>query len=368
MSSTSAKPLTLAEIASLTGAVPRDGTALAHSIANVAPIDCAGPDDLTFIDNPKFAAALAATRAGAVLTTERFEALVPAGVNLLRTREPYRAFVLVAREFYRDRLRPTSPYEADGVMPGAHVHPSAKLGAGVTVDPGAVIGPRVEIGAGTSIGANTVIGADVRVGRDCAIGPGCTVIHSQLGDRVILHPGCRIGQDGFGYVSSPEGHAKVPQVGRVVIHDDVEIGAGTTIDRGGMRDTVIGEGTKIDNLVQIGHNVVIGRHCIIVAQSGLSGSVTLEDFAILAARVGIYPHVTVHQGAQISARATVRRDVPAGETWGGLLNAKPLQQSMREMIAIERLPQTGMAVASPSISGTTAENAPSDAKATSDPS
>jgi UDP-3-O-[3-hydroxymyristoyl] glucosamine N-acyltransferase len=257
----SARTLTLAEIVSLTGAVPRDATALARRITGIAPIDHAGPGDLTFVDNPKFAAALAVTRAGAVLTTERFEAHVPASVNLLRTREPYRAFVMVAREFYRDRLRPTSPYEADGVMPGAHVHPSAQLGAGVTVDPGAVIGPRVVIGAGTSIGANTVIGANVRIGCDCAIGPSCTVIHSELGNRVILHPGCRIGQDGFGYVSSPEGHAKVPQVGRVVIHDDVEIGAGTTVDRGGIRDTVIGEGTKIDNLVQIGHNVVIGRHC-----------------------------------------------------------------------------------------------------------
>ncbi|HEX4553977.1 MAG TPA: UDP-3-O-(3-hydroxymyristoyl)glucosamine N-acyltransferase [Xanthobacteraceae bacterium] len=365
----SANSLTLAEIALLTGAVPRDGVTLSHQITGIAPIDHAGPGDLTFIDNPKFAAALEVTKAGAVLTTERFEGHVPASVNLLRTRKPYRAFVIVAREFYRDRLRPTSAYEADGVMPGAHVHPSAELAAGVTVDPGAVIGPRVVIGAGASIGANTVIGADVRIGCDCAIGPNCTVIHSELGNRVILHPGCRIGQDGFGYVSSPEGHAKVPQVGRVVIHDDVEIGAGTTVDRGGMRDTVIGEGTKIDNLVQIGHNVVIGRHCIIVAQSGLSGSVTLKDFAVLAARVGIYPHVTVHEGAQISARATVRRDVPAGEKWGGLLNAKPLRQSMREMIAIERLAQTGMAVASSSISGTTSEGATapgatSDAKAT----
>jgi UDP-3-O-[3-hydroxymyristoyl] glucosamine N-acyltransferase len=367
-STDSEKSLTLADIASLTGAVARAGTALAHRITNVAPIDHAGPNDLTFIDNPKFATALAATKAGAVLTSEKFEGQVPASINLLCTREPYRAFVLVAREFYRDRLRPTSPYEADGVMPGAHVHPSAQLGAGVTVDPGAVIGPRVVIGAGSSVGANTVIGADVRIGCDCAIGPSCTVIHSELGDRVILHPGCRIGQDGFGYVSSPEGHAKVPQVGRVVIHDDVEIGAATTIDRGGIRDTVIGTGTKIDNLVQIGHNVVIGRHCIIVAQSGLSGSVTLKDFAILAARVGVYPHVTIHEGAQLSARSTVRRDVPAGETWGGLLNAKPLQQSIREMVAIERLPQTGMSVASPSISETTAEGATSDAKASSDPS
>jgi UDP-3-O-[3-hydroxymyristoyl] glucosamine N-acyltransferase len=342
MSSTgSAKSLTIAEIVALTGAVPRDGTALSHRITNIAPIDRAGPGDLTFVDTPKFADALATTRAGAVLTGERFETQAPAAVNLLSAREPYRAFVMVAREFYRDRLRPASPYEADGVMPGAHLHPSAELGAGVTVDPGAVIGPRVVVGAGTRIGANTVIGADVHIGGDCAIGPNCTVVHSELGDRVIVHSGARMGQDGFGYVLNAEGHAKVPQVGRVVIHDDVEIGAGTTIDRGGMRDTVIGEGTKIDNLVQIGHNCVIGRHCIIVAQSGLSGSVTLEDFAILGARVGIYPHVTVHAGAQVSARATVRRDVAAGETWGGLLNAKPLRQSMREMIAIERLALTG---------------------------
>jgi UDP-3-O-[3-hydroxymyristoyl] glucosamine N-acyltransferase len=362
MSSTGTKSLTLAEIASLTGAVPRDGTALSHRITNIAPIDRAGPGDLTFIDAPKFAAALSTTKAGAVLTAKRFEAQAPAAVNLLRAREPYRAFVMVAREFYRERLRPASPYEADGVMAGAHVHPSAKLGAGVTVDPGAVIGPRVEIGAGTRVGANTVIGADVRIGIDCAIGPSCTVIHAEFGDRVILHPGARIGQDGFGYVSNAEGHAKVPQIGRVVVHDDVEIGAGTTIDRGGMRDTVIGEGTKIDNLVQIGHNCVIGRHCIIVAQSGLSGSVTLEDFAVLGARVGIYPHVTVHAGAQLSARSTVRRDVAAGETWGGLLNAKPLRQSMREVIAIERLAQTGDSGANPSVSEADAEGAASDAK------
>ena len=357
ISTSGTKSLTIAEIASLTGAVPRDGLALSQQITNIAPIDRAGPGDLTFMDNPKFAAALATTRAGALLTTKRFEAQVPAAVNVLRVSDPYRAFVMVAREFYSDRLRPASPYESDGVMPGAHVHPSAELGDGVTIDPGAVIGPRVVIGDGTGIGANTVIGADVRIGRDCAIGPNCAILHAEFGDRVILHPGARIGQDGFGYVSNREGHTKVPQVGRVVIHDDVEIGAGTTIDRGGIRDTVIGEGTKIDNLVQIGHNVVIGRHCIIVAQSGLSGSVTLEDFVVLAARVGIYPHVTVHKGAHLGARATVRRDVPAGARWSGLLDAKPVRQSMRELIAIERLPHKNPAT--PSISEA-AENATQD--------
>jgi UDP-3-O-[3-hydroxymyristoyl] glucosamine N-acyltransferase len=345
--------LTLADIVSLTGATPRDGADLSHRITNVAPIDHAGSHDLAFFESSKFADALATTGAGAVLMTEKFAPRVRAGVNVLLSRQPYRTFVMVAREFHRGRLRPTSPFEADGVMPGAHVHPSAEVGAGVTVDPGAVIGPRVTIGAGSMIGANVVIGAEVRIGAECSICSGSTIMDSVLGDRVIVHPGCRIGQDGFGYVSDRTGHVKVPQVGRVVIGNDVEIGAGTTIDRGGMRDTIVGDGTKIDNLVQIGHNCVIGRHCIIVAQSGLSGSVTLEDFAILGARVGIYPHVTVHKGAQLSARSTVRRDVPAGETWGGLLNAKPLRQSMREMIAIEKLTQSG---------GTEADTAGANAK------
>jgi UDP-3-O-[3-hydroxymyristoyl] glucosamine N-acyltransferase len=200
-----------------------------------------------------------------------------------------------------------------------------------------VIGPRAEIGAGTVVSANVVIGPEVRIGRDCAIGAGSTITHALIGDRVIIHPGCHIGQDGFGYLSSAQGHVKVPQVGRVVIHDDVEIGAGTAIDRGGIRDTVIGEGTKIDNMVQIGHNVVIGRHCIIVAQSGLSGSVTLEDFVVLAARVGIHPHVTVGKGAELAARSSVMRDVPRGARWGGFPNAKPIKQFFREIAMLERL-------------------------------
>ncbi len=358
MSTTTASAtLTIAEIASLTGAVPREGTSLSHRITNIAPIDHAGPTDLTFLDSGKFADALSTTSAGTVLTTERFARKAPKTLNVLITREPYQAFVTLARELHRERLRPASPFEADGVMPGASVHPSATLGAGVTVDPGAVIGPRATIGAGSMIAANVVIGADVRIGRDCSIGAASSIIDSDIGDRVIIHPGCHIGQDGFGYISSAKGHVKVPQIGRVVIHDDVEIGAGTTVDRGGMRDTIIGEGTKIDNLVQIGHNVVIGRHCIIVAQSGLSGSVTIEDNVVLAARVGIVPHVTVHTGAQVAARATVRRDIPAGEKWGGTLNAKPLMQSMREIVAIEKLADGDGPVASPPI---TAEPRPVD--------
>jgi UDP-3-O-[3-hydroxymyristoyl] glucosamine N-acyltransferase len=340
--------LTVAEIASLTGAAPRDGAQLSHRISNIAPIDRAGPSDLTFLENAKFAAALASTQAGAVLTTEKFAPQAPIGITVLRVRKPYDAFVVVAREFYRGALRPTSVFDNRGVAPGAFVHASARLHSSVTVDPGAVIGPQAEIGAGTLIGANAVIGQHVRIGSDCSIGAGCVITHAYVGDRVIIHPGCHIGQDGFGYVSSANGHVKVPQVGRVVIHNDVEIGSGSKVDRGGMCDTVIGEGTKIDNLCQIGHNVVIGRHCIIVAQSGLSGSVTLEDFVMLGGSVGIAPHITIGKCAMLAARSGVISDVPPGETWGGY-PARPWRQWLRQQARLSRLDTPGAKIASPSI-------------------
>jgi UDP-3-O-[3-hydroxymyristoyl] glucosamine N-acyltransferase len=250
--------------------------------------------------------------------------------------KPYEAFVAVARHLYRPALRPKSVFCMVGIAPNAAVHPTAELADGVTVDSFAVIGPSVKIGSGSLIGAHAVIGEGVRIGRDCAIGPHCTITHARVGDRVITHPGSHIGQDGFGYVSSAEGHVKIPQVGSVVIGDDVEIGSGTRIDRGGIRDTVIGEGTKIDNLCQIGHNCVVGKHCIIVAQSGLSGSVTIEDFVVLGARTGIIPHITVGKGAITASRSTIYDDVPAGAVWAGF-PAKPKLQWMREVTTLQRL-------------------------------
>jgi UDP-3-O-[3-hydroxymyristoyl] glucosamine N-acyltransferase len=262
--------------------------------------------------------------------------------------QPFHAFVAVARALFPQALRPSSLYYGSG-SEGAHVHPLARLEAGVCVDPGAVIGPRAEIGSGTLIAANAVIGPDVRIGRDCAIGAGVSITHALIGDRVIIHPGCRIGQDGFGFVMGPKGHRKIPQVARVIIQDDVEIGAGSTVDRGAIRDTVIGEGTKIDNLVQVGHNVRIGRHCVLVAQAGISGSATLEDFVVLGARAGVNNQATVGEGAQIAATGVVWGNVPAGARWGGH-PAKDIKQWFREVQAIQRLGRTtkGGADADPS--------------------
>ena len=334
-----ARGLTLEEVASLIGAEP-PASARARRIVNVAALDRAAPSDIAFFDNRNFVAAAAATHAGACLTTAALAKELPAHVTALVVREPYRAFVQVARKLFPHALRPSSLYDAGGVA-GAHVHPTARLEDGVTVDPGAVIGPRVEIGAGTVIAANAVIGPEVRIGRDCAIGAGATITDALVGDRVIIHPGCKIGQDGFGFVMSGKGHLKVPQVGRVIIQDDVEIGAGSTIDRGAIRDTVIGEGTKIDNLVQVGHNVSIGRHCVLVAQTGISGSSTLEDFVVLGARVGLNNNVTVGEGAHIAATSIVHGDVPPGARWGGM-PAKPLKQWFREMMILEQFARREM--------------------------
>ena len=346
MANTSFFPLaqtpTIGMIALWTGATPNEGADLDLVIRGVAAIDRATPGALTFLDNPRYSGDLASTRASAVLLSPRLVDKAPKGCITLTTVEPYRAFADVLTRLFPAAARPGPIFGETGVSPHASVHPAAHLEQGVTIDPGAVIGPGAEIGSGAVIGPNAVIGPLVRIGRDSVIGGNCTIYCALIGDRVVIHPGSHIGQDGFGFAMGAAGHKKVPQVGRVIIQDDVEIGAGTTIDRGANRDTIIGEGSKIDNLVQIGHNVVIGRHCVIVAQVGISGSTTVGDFVAIGGQAGLTGHLKIGPGAQIAAQAGVMTDVPAQERWGGA-PAQPMREFFKEVAAVRKLAGSGAA-------------------------
>ena len=217
---------------------------------------------------------------------------------------------------------------------------SAQIEDGAVIEPGAIIGPEARIGRGSRIAAGAVIGYRVTIGRDCYVGPQASIMHTLVGNRVILHAGVRIGQDGFGFAMGREGHLKVPQVGRVIIQDDVEIGANSAVDRGALKDTIIGEGTKIDNLVQIGHNVVIGRHCVIVGQVGISGSTELGDFVVMGGQSGAIGHIKIGSGAQIAGGSHPKGDVPPGAVLAGT-PARPFRQWAREVAAVQRLARRG---------------------------
>lgn len=332
--------LTLAEVAALTKAHLVDDARAAQPVHGLASLDEAGPMHLAFFDNLKYADQLDQTHAGACLIHERFEGRVPPHVAVLRAAQPFRAFVDLASHLHGDALRPQSSYGNTGISPSAIIDPAARLEDDVIVDPLAVIGPDVEIGSGTVIGASVVLGPGVKIGRDCNVGPNSSIHNTFIGNQVLIHPGCHIGQDGYGFIFGKGGHIKVPQTGRVLIQNHVEIGAGTTIDRGSLRDTVIGEGTKIDNQVQIGHNVSIGRHSLIAAQCGLAGSLTIGDNVAMGAKVGVNNHVHIGDGAQITAMSAVKDSIPAGERWGGFF-AKPTKQWFREFLAVERLVREG---------------------------
>ncbi|WP_367116773.1 UDP-3-O-(3-hydroxymyristoyl)glucosamine N-acyltransferase [Bauldia sp.] len=331
-----AQPISLERVAVITGAVIADPAQADRMVGGVATLERAGPDDVTYMGHRSLSDALGATRAAACFITERDVLLAPPSTVVLVTASPERAFAILTGYFYPDSLRPMPVCGEAGVSPAAHVAESARLEKGVTVEAGAVVGPGAEVGADSLIAAGSIIGAGVRIGRESSVGPSASVLHALIGNRVVLHPGVRVGQDGFGYVPGAAGHLKIPQVGRVIIQDDVEIGANTTIDRGSSRDTVIGEGTKIDNLVQIGHNVVIGRHCLIAGNAGISGSVVMGDFVMIGGGTGVRDHVSIGNNVKIAAAAAVHSNIPDGETWGGY-PAMPIDRFYRQMRTLQRI-------------------------------
>jgi UDP-3-O-[3-hydroxymyristoyl] glucosamine N-acyltransferase len=329
-----AGPFPLERLAAESGAVLADAGMAAQQVVDIRPLSEAGPRDAAFLDNTKYLPDLAATKALACFVQQKFVDRLPPGTVALVTPEPYRAYAQALALFYPGASHPKAGWVVQGSE--ASVHPSARLEPGVTVEAGAIVGPEVQIGSGTHIAAGAVIGFRCAVGRNCYIGPRAVVTHSLIGNNVIIHAGVSIGQDGFGFAMGKAGHLKVRQIGRVIIQDWVEIGANSTIDRGALRDTIIGEGTKIDNLVQIGHNVVVGRHCILVSQVGISGSTVLEDFVIMGGQSGTVGHITLGAGAQIAGGSGLTESVPPGARYGGL-PARPLRQWAKETAILKWL-------------------------------
>ena len=323
-------PVSLKDLCAGIGAQIPSGADETAQIFDLAGLAQAGAQHLSLFDGgfrakPDFAK----TQAGWCLTPEKNAAPAPQSLVTIAVPSVPHAFAAAARLFYGDDEYGFTTQDTD-------VHPSAQLGEGVELGRGAVIGPGVEIGPRTRIGAGAVIGRGVAIGRDTQIAPGATIAFSFLGDDVVIGSGARVGGPGFGFASSASGHVKLPQLGRVIVQDRVEIGANTTIDRGALADTVIGEGSKIDNLVQIGHNTVLGRHCIIVAEVGVSGSVVLGDFVVLGGRVGVADHVTIGDGARIAAGGGVIKDLPGGRDYGGF-PARPVRDWQREIAVLNKL-------------------------------
>jgi UDP-3-O-[3-hydroxymyristoyl] glucosamine N-acyltransferase len=301
------------------------------TVTGVAPLDRAAASDVSFLAAPRYVSAAERTRAGVLLVSRELADTVTGARATIVVDKPHDAVLTLLPRLY------VAPRRVPGVHPTARIGRGARIGAGVTIEEYVVIGAGATIGDGVWIGPHAVVGDGARVGKDSVLYAHSTIYSgSELGERVKIQSGARIGSDGFGYVFRDGAHQPIPHVGRCVLENDVDVGANTTIDRGSVDDTVIGAGTKIDNLVQIGHNVRIGKLCLIVAQVGISGSVHIEDGAVFGGQSGSAGHLTIGAGARIAARAGVISDIPPGETWSGY-PARPHRESLRASSALFKL-------------------------------
>jgi UDP-3-O-[3-hydroxymyristoyl] glucosamine N-acyltransferase len=324
-----AGPFTLAQIAAEIGAEMEKGANTALELRDVASLENAEAGDVSIFSDAKFANAFVVTNASLVVTNDKLAAM-PHGVALLVVPNPRLSFALVGHMFY-----PPRPLAA-GVRAAMPVHPSASVGAGTEICPGVEIGAGARIGANCYIGNNVMIGRGVVIGDDCRIGANCSITHTIIGNRVILGPNNSIGNQGFSFVPSMTGLLRVPQLGRVIIEDDVEFGSNCNVDRGAMGDTHIERGVRFDSLIHVGHNVRIGHHSLVAAQVGIAGSTTLGPMVLVGGQVGISDHRTIGAGARLAARSGVTRDIGPGEHVGGY-PARPLKRWHRETALLARM-------------------------------
>ncbi|MEE2698912.1 MAG: UDP-3-O-(3-hydroxymyristoyl)glucosamine N-acyltransferase [Pseudomonadota bacterium] len=325
-----AGPFNLKSIADISNASIGKGVDDQEFFYDVQTLSSAKKKHISFLDNKRYIDQFSRTSAGACLVHPDFINKAPDDISLLISDEPYRGYALVAAAFY-----PTLNMLNYQIGPKP-IDDTAEIGENCKIASSAIISKKARIGNGCQIGANTVLGPGIILGKDCRIGANVTISYSIIGDRVCISSGTQIGQDGFGFAPGKDNHMKVPQLGRVIIGDDVDIGSNTSIDRGSGPDTVIGEGTKIDNLVQIAHNVKLGKYCFVVSQVGISGSTEIGDYAVLGGQAGIAGHLHIGDGARIGAKSGVMGDLKAGITVGGF-PARPLKEWLRGIAMLRRI-------------------------------
>ena len=308
-------PFTLEDINKFLGTeLSNNGVSNDYLVADIATLSNAKEGNITFFQDLKYKDDLLITKASVCILKKEHSDYAPKNLYLIYSENPYMDFTKISQKFYPFEVLPKS---TTGVNSQDSFDESVELGKDVIIEKGAVIGKNVIIGDKTTISSNSVIGIGVKIGSDCYIGSNVNITHSIIGDNNIIHQGTSIGQDGFGFSMSPEKHEKIPQVGRVIIENNIEIGSNCSIDRGSLQDTIIKNGTKIDNLVHIAHNCVIGENCIIAGMVGLAGSTTLEDFVVMGAKSGAVGHIIIGKGSQIAAKAGVSKSLPPGKIWAG---------------------------------------------------
>ena len=323
-------PFTVKEISEHIGATfSGDGS---FCIYDISTIFDANKDELTFLDNPKYSKYLSETNASACIISPSYQDSVPEQVIAIITDNPYYSYALVADLFYGNN----SSINESFIHTNASIGNNTLIGKNCKINENVVIGDNVNIGDDTVIESGSIIKNGVQIGNSCKISSLVTISHSIIGDNVIIHDGVRIGQDGFGFATHNGIHKRIQQLGRVIIQDNVNIGANTTIDRGAASDTIIGDGTQIDNLVQIGHNVVIGKGCVIVSQVGIAGSTKIGDYVVLGGQVGIAGHLNIGDFVKIAAQSGITRNIDSGKEVGGTPSV-PIMQYHRQAVALKKL-------------------------------